>query len=264
MRCIGPAGYICPVASATLDRTSPLPLWAQLEADLQRRMASGEFDERFPTDAELTEAYAVSRHTVREAIRHLNRAGVLRRERGRGTVLNRTEFEQSLGAVYSLFRSVEESGHEQRSEVLSLGPVTAPVAAGQLGLAESAPLVCLERVRFADDAPLALDRTWLPEDVGTPLLDVDFSHTSLYGEMERAVGFRPEEGWERIAPVLPVPADRERLHLRRNQPCFALERLGRYRGRAVEFRNTVIRGDRYRFVADWSAGADRALRLQGA
>ena len=71
---------------ATLDRNSPMPLWAQLEAELRRRVEAGEFDEGFfPTDLELTEAYDVSRHTVREAVRHLNKTGLLKRERGRGT-----------------------------------------------------------------------------------------------------------------------------------------------------------------------------------
>lgn len=103
-----------------LDRTSPMPLWAQLESELKRRLDSGEFDEGpFPTDLVLTDTYEVSRHTVREAIRHLNKTGVLKRERGRGTVINRSEFEQSLGTLYSLFQSVESTGVDQTSEVLS-------------------------------------------------------------------------------------------------------------------------------------------------
>ena len=78
-----------------LDRTDPMPLWAQLEADLRRRIDVGDFgDGRFPTDLELTEGYEVSRRTAREAIRHLNKTGILKRERGRGTVINRSEFEQ--------------------------------------------------------------------------------------------------------------------------------------------------------------------------
>ncbi|MCO4836402.1 MAG: GntR family transcriptional regulator, partial [Acidimicrobiaceae bacterium] len=56
---------------ARLDRSSPLPLWAQLETDLRRRLEDGEFDDAFPTDLMLTEAYEVSRHTVREAVRQL-------------------------------------------------------------------------------------------------------------------------------------------------------------------------------------------------
>ena len=74
-----------------LDRDSSTPLWAQLESLLRQRLESREFDDRFPTEAQLTREYEVSRHTVREAIRHLNRSGVLDRQRGRGTVVNRAE-----------------------------------------------------------------------------------------------------------------------------------------------------------------------------
>lgn len=238
-----------------------MPLWAQLEADLRRRLETGEFDERFPTDLELTEDYDVSRHTVREAIRHLNRDGLLRRERGRGTVLNRAEFEQSLGALYSLFRSIEAAGVEQRSTVLTLEITTEPVAASQLHLDADAPLVYLERIRLADDDPLAVDRAWLPADLAEPLLDVDFTHTALYDELDRVVGVRPNEGWERITPIVPSPGDRRLLELGPDDAAFFLERLGTRDGRRIEWRSTVIRGDRYRFVADWSTGTSTDLRL---
>ena len=244
-----------------LDRTNPMPLWAQLEADLRHRLESGEFDDGFPTDHQLTAEYEVSRHTVREAIRHLNRAGVLRRERGRGTVVNRAEFEQSLGALYSLFQSIESTGVEQRSEVLELDVVTAPVVAEHLELPAEAELVYLERLRRAGDQPLAVDRAWLPADLARPLLDIDFSHTALYDELERTCGVRPNQGWERITPVVPSAGERRLLELDRNDACFSLDRLGERDGRPIEWRNTVIRGDRYRFVANWSRGAASELRL---
>ena len=124
-----------------------MPLWAQLEADLKHRLEAGEFSERFPTDQELVDEYEVSRHTVREAIRHLNRNGILRRERGRGTVVNQQQFEQPLGALYSLFDSIESSGAEQRSDVLQQVTTTDADVADRLGLATDAPLFLLERVR---------------------------------------------------------------------------------------------------------------------
>ena len=238
-----------------------MPLWAQLEAELRRRLDAGEFDDGFPTDAQLVSRYEVSRHTVREAIRQLNKTGVLRRERGRGTVVNRAEFVQPLGGLYSLFRSIESAGVSQTSTVLEMGAVTNAEAASHLGLDEEAELFHLERIRFAGDAPLAVDRAWLPLTLAAPLLDVDFSHTALYDELDRACGIRPNRGWERLMPVLPSFADRDRLGLKRNDAAFFLERLGQHDGDTIEWRTTTIRGDRYRFVADWSSNAGSGLQL---
>ncbi len=238
-----------------------MPLWAQLEVELRRRLESGEFDDGlFPTDLELTAAYEVSRHTVREAIRHLNKAGVLKRERGKGTVINRAEFEQSLGTLYSLFQSVESAGVDQTSKVLTLDTVTDPVAAAQLGLPEDSPLVFLERLRLAGGAPLAIDRAWLPESVAGSLLQVSWEHTALYAELAAAGAPVPNRGWERLTPIIPAPADRVQLGLRKNDAAFFLERLGCRDGQSIEWRHTIIRGDRYRFVTDWSAGGRSELR----
>ena len=249
------------MAPKPLDRSSPMPLWAQLEVELRRRLESGDFaDGVFPTDSELVDDYEVSRHTVREAIRHLNTAGLLTRERGRGTVVNRSEFEQSLGTLYSLFQSVESSGVSQTSQVLELGVVRDTVAARQLGVDEGDELVLLSRLRFAGDEPLAVDRAWLPATIATPLLAVDWTHTALYDELQRAGIAVPNQGWERLTPVVPAAEDRKRLGLGRTEAAFFLERLGSRDGTPIEWRTTIIRGDRYRFVADWSAGSVNALR----
>jgi GntR family transcriptional regulator len=243
-----------------LDRQSPMPLWAQLEAELRRRLDAGEFDDGFPTDNELTQQYAVSRHTVREGVRHLNKAGVLRRERGRGTVVNRSEFEQSLGTLYSLFQSVESTGVEQTSEVLALEVVTDSVAAMHLKLDEDEELVLLSRLRSAGAEPLAIDRAWLPAQVARPLLEIDWTHTALYTELAAADIPVPNQGWERLSPIVPTPADRAKLRIRKSDAAFFLERLGIRDGVAIEWRTTIVRGDRYRFVTEWSAGSRSELR----
>lgn len=253
------------MAATQLDRESPLPLWAQLEEDLRRRIDGGEFSSgQFPTDLELTRAYAVSRHTVREAIRHLNRTGLLRRERGRGTVINQSEFEQSLGTLYSLFNSIESSGAVQRSEVLELTTTIDPAAAAQLGLQPDDRMTLIARLRFADDEPLAIDRAWLPF-VDSGLESIDWSRTALYDELARANLPAPREGWERLTPVVPTAEDRTLLGLKARDAAFFLERLGLDGdGRPVEWRTTIIRGDRYRFVSDWSRGQQSSLRPTAA
>lgn len=244
-----------------LDRQSPMPLWAQLEADLRRRLESGEFDDGFfPTDQQLTETYGVSRHTVREAVRYLNKTGVLKRERGRGTVVNKAEFEQSLGTLYSLFQSVESAGVAQTSEVLQLEVVTDSVAASHLRVHEDTELVLLARLRLAGGVPLAVDRAWLPFRLAEPLLHADWSHTALYVELAKLAGPAPNQGWERLSPIVPSSSDRALLDLRSGEAAFFLERLGCRDDEPIEWRTTILRGDRFRFVTDWSAGGRSELR----
>jgi GntR family transcriptional regulator len=244
-----------------LDRSSSLPLWAQLEAELRQALDAGLFDERFPTDLELTRRYGVSRHTVRDAVGRLQADGLLRRVRGRGTVVERPEFEQRLGALYSLFSSIEAAGVVQRSEVIDMGITENADVASRLELDADAELFRLERIRFADDEPLAIDTAWLPAALGRPLLDADFGHTALYDELQRCCDVRPDRGWERIAPVIPSPAERELLGAHADEAAFQVERVGQHAQRTIEWRVTLIRGDRYRFFADWSTAGNSVLRL---
>lgn len=246
----------------TIDRSSPVPLWSQLLEDLRQRLAAGEFDEQFPTDRELMDSYGVSRHTARDAVRRLADEGLVDRERGRGTFVRARAIEQPLGAIYSLFQSIEAQGHEQHSRVLNLQERTNAEAAGVLGVAPDDPLVFLERVRLLDDEPIAVDCSWLPASFARPLLGVDFTHTSLYGELRsRCGGVAPTSGWERIEPTLPTEQQRRLLGTGSRQAVFAIERLASDDEHALEWRHTVVRGDRYVFVARW-AGSGIATGME--
>lgn len=236
-----------------LDRRSPVPLWAQLLEDLRRRVAGGEFGEGFPTDEELRRDYGVSRQTVREAARRLQADGVIVRARGRGSALAGTVLEQPLQALYSLARTAEDLGLEERSEVLAQRRQRADAAAGPLGLEPSDEVVFVERLRFVGEEPLSLHRSWLPADVARGLLGRDLSSGSLYDALAAACSVRVTGGWERIRPDLPEPALRRLLGLPAGAAVLVVERLALAATRPVEWRHSVVRGDRYSFRAEWSA-----------
>lgn len=235
-----------------LDRDSPMPLWAQLHEDLNRRLAAGAFDQAFPGEMDLVEEYQVSRHTVREALRRLRDLGVLDSTRGRATQV-RKGIEQPLGALYSLFREVEALGMVQTSVVLDQRMTRAPEPAAMLALDADVELFHLERIRLADGEPLAHDEVWLIPALGRSVADVDFGRTALYDELAARADARLTDGTERISAVHPGPIEREQLQLPRGVACLRVERIGRLSGRPVEYRVTTIRGDRYTLVADWSS-----------
>lgn len=235
-----------------MDRSSPMPLWAQLLAALKQRIENGEFRDRFPTDKELIATYGVSRQTVREAIRRLEVDGMLTRQRGRGTTLLKTEFSQSLGTLYSLFQAIEATGVKQTSIVLSKETVKDPAVAKELRLELDTELFFLKRIRLANDVPLAIDRAYLPLNFTQALLEVNFEHTSLYDELAKRSNILPTSGEEHITPVIPSKAERELLQISAKVGAFAIKRISYLNATPLEWRHTIIRGDRYSFESKWN------------
>ncbi|MCW2715737.1 MAG: transcriptional regulator, GntR family with sensor domain protein [Frankiales bacterium] len=243
-----------------LDRSAAVPLWQQVLTDLRQRLADGQFTAAFPGELDLVEQYGVSRHTVREALRRLRAEGIVTAARGRRPRLTPAEVEQPLGALASLFTAVEARGLEQRSIVRRLDVRADGVVASRLGLEESAPLVYLERLRLAGDEPLALDRAWLPADVAAPLLDADFTHTALYDELATYCDIRLSGGQEQVRAVLATSGERRLLNLPPTAALLLVERTGCLNGRPLEFRHTLVRGDRFAVTASLDArGAGLAV-----
>jgi GntR family transcriptional regulator len=234
-----------------LERTSPVPLWAQLADDLRQRVADGEFDQLLPSELELVAEYEVSRNTVREALRRLRDEHLIERQRGRGTSLVDVEIERTMPGTYSLARNIEDQGLAERSEVVTIDTRPAAGAHAALELASGADVVYIERVRFAGDEPLALDRSWLPAEIARPLLRADLTHGSLYDTLLARCDVRVVRGNERITPVVPSVRDRAKLRLPRQAAAFKVERLAYSTDGPVESRSSIVRGDRYRLISTW-------------
>lgn len=238
--------------ATTVDRTLPLPLWAQVADDLTRRVSEGQFDEHFPTDDELCETYGVSRNTAREAVRRLAAEGLVRRQRGRPTAVARPVVEQSIHSLYSLASTVRGQGLEERSEILTTDRRRAtPEPASRLGCGLRDEVVYIERLRYAGAEPIAWDRSWLPANLAAPLLDADLSSGGLYEALSTHCSVRITGGSERIVPVVGGPSERRLLRMPPGVAAFCTERLVTSGDVPVEWRRSVIRGDRYCLVATW-------------
>ncbi|WP_285609903.1 GntR family transcriptional regulator [Actinokineospora globicatena] len=220
--------------------------WQRVQDDLVRRMRAGEFAESFPSEAEVVAEYQVSRTTVRRALQRLRAEGLVTAERGRRPRV-RVEHgvEQPLGTLYSLNASVKTAGLSQRSVVRRLEVHADGVVADHLGLDGSIPLVHLERLRLAGDEPLAIDRVWLPAEHGRGLLSADLTQIGVYAVLERT-GLRLDRARESIRAVAFSPLESTLLG------CgvgLSIHRLSHAQGQPMEWRHTLVRGDRFTLTA---------------
>ncbi|MCS4585722.1 GntR family transcriptional regulator [Clostridium perfringens] len=70
-----------------IDKNSPIPVYYQLKEMIKEKIADGTWQvgQCIASERELTEAYGVSRMTVRQALGELVQEGLLVREKGKGT-----------------------------------------------------------------------------------------------------------------------------------------------------------------------------------
>ena len=138
------------------------PLVQQVTDALRRAVSSGEWPvgARIPAEPALIERFAVSRGTLREAIKALSHAGMLEVRRGDGTyVRTRSEIEGAIGQAYQ-----RHSDQDVMQVRFALDAQAARLAAGVASEAEAEVLraILAERRRAweAEDIEGWIDADW--------------------------------------------------------------------------------------------------------
>lgn len=237
-----------------LDEASTLPLYQQLQRKLRLAIENRVLgaDDALPPERDLAEELNVSRITVRKAIDGLVEEGLLIRKQGSGTfVTNRVE--KNFAKLTSFSEDMRARGRKPRSVWLdrAAGAVT-PGESLTLRSSPGTPVYRFSRIRYADDAPMALEYATVLSDC---LPSVDSVETSLYEALERT-GNRPVRALQRLRAVLLTAEQAQLLKAQEKDAGLLVERVGFLKdGRAVEFSQSFYRGDIYDFVAELSASS---------
>ena len=232
-----------------LSKDDPAPLYLQLQRALRDAIQRRQLlqDDAIPPERDLAEDFDVSRITVRKAIDGLVTEGLLTRRRGAGTFVA-SRVEKSFSKLSSFSEDMLSRGRKPHSEWISksVGAVT-PEESLSLGLSPGALVYRFHRVRYADNATMALEYSTIP---GYCLGSADQVGTSLYEALEKT-GHRPVRALQRLRAVA-FPADHaERLGVKPGDPVLFIERRGFLQdGRAAEFTQSWYRGDAYDVVAE--------------
>lgn len=143
--------------------------------ELERRVLVGIYPSgtQLPGEAQLGASLGVSRTTLREAVGRLVGQGLLRREQGRGTYVQRRpglRISMLLEANLSISDMIRDMGMTPATsdvEVsLELPPQEVGIALGEPGLGQA---LVVRRVRTADGEPAVFSTDYLPVVPGLPL-----------------------------------------------------------------------------------------------
>ncbi|GHO73573.1 GntR family transcriptional regulator [Ktedonobacter sp. SOSP1-85] len=149
-----------------LERSNPLPLYYQLKEVLKQQIQAGHLAPHtaIPSEPELVAQYHVSRATVRQALTELVHEGLLYRQHGRGTFVCEPRVQQRVASELTSFseelrrRGLKPGGMLFVSELVR----GSQQVREQLRLSDEEQVVRLERLRTANDEPVAYEVNYLP------------------------------------------------------------------------------------------------------
>jgi DNA-binding GntR family transcriptional regulator len=235
-------------ASIAVDRLSPVPLYYQVAQQLEQRIESGELPPgtRLNNELVLADQLGVSRPTLRRAIEYLVDRGYLVRKRGLGTQVVHPKMRRPV-ELTSLYDDLALNGKDPRTSVLSLATLPATDAvAHALGIDEGAPVVALERLRYADGEPLAIMRNWIPPG-RVELTAERLERAGLY-QLMRAAGIRPHLASQTIGARAASAAEVRLLHAGKGEPMLTMQRTTYDdAGRSLEVADHLYRASLYSF-----------------
>jgi GntR family transcriptional regulator len=235
----------------TSTAAARVPKYYRLKQELRQEIGQLSPGMGIATERVLSERFGVSRTTVRQALQELAVEGLLQRFQGRGTFVAPPKLTQTL-QLTSYTEDIAATGRRPASRLLDAA-IVRPSAdvAERLRLPKTASVQRLERLRLADDEPMAVEAVYLDAERFHGIAAAMDGGTSLYKVLQETYGVSLVKAEETIETVLASPPEASLLDTGTGLPLLLLTRTSwDEQGRPVEYVRSLYRGDRYRFVAN--------------
>jgi GntR family transcriptional regulator len=240
----------------SIDKESVIPYYVQLRDVLEGQIKEGHWEpgDQLPGEAELCQMFNVSRTVVRQALKEMSYAGLIHREKGRGTFVSEPKI-SSRSLVQSLdgfYQDMDEKGLTTIARVLEQGMVPSNSRVAEyLKIEPMSPVIRIVRLRFIEEEPIVLVTSYLPYDLCRELINADLTRQSLYAFIESHCGLTIARGRRSIDAVAANENEAELLDVALGSPLLLIDSVSFLKdGTPVEYFHGLFRSDRLRFEAD--------------
>ncbi len=229
-----------------------IPIYYRIFDELYNEIRDGVYQEgdRFPSESELCAKYKVSRGTVREALKMLFRQGFLLRERGRGTFVTETKIEQDAHKLMGFTELMRMNEKVAKAKILEI-TIKYPGNRIQklLELEENNQIVKIQRLRYGDDEPLIIERSYFVYKIFKPFLSYDLENESIYELMYRESDFRLGIAQQSIEAVIAGPEESKLFVIDPGSPLLLIKRLIRLEDNTLfQYSEDMYRSDKLKFT----------------
>ena len=225
-----------------------IPKHVELREKLRSRFQRMAPNSLIPSARELAKTYKVSAMTVRQALVALQQEGMIHSVPGLGTFVSDHRMSKRLTFV-SFSQEVSERGMTPSSKIVSAIKTTVKdqAIAESLNISLGDPVYKVERVRFADKIPMALEESFISAALIPGLLDQNLAE-SLYDILKNTYEKPVTRAECVVSPINLTKRQADLLDTEIKSAALNFVVIAYdSRGRALERCSSIKRGDRYDF-----------------
>jgi GntR family transcriptional regulator len=245
---------------------SSIPRHQQIADQLRTEINDGEFTagDKLPSEKRLCDYFKVSRITVRQALKALENEGLIYKKQGLGAFVREEPATPNLVQLTDFNEDMRRAGLSSSSKLLWHGKVAGDDKVNSiLEIPPEKSLMRLDRIRFANNIPVAFDRTWLPVSYGHLLLDQDLEQRTIYEILEDEYDIPIKAGRYSITASLATKEIADHLGMNEHDPVLEINRCSRTNGGKKVYFQTRYNNPKYityemeLFRADGDEGSSR-------
>lgn len=239
-----------------LDKNNPKPLYAQLEDILRLAITNGEWQpsQLIPSENELGKQYGISRMTVRSVITTLVKEGLLYRVQGKGTFVAAPKISANSPAYIGIREQLEEQGYTIKTEIIDFKIINGNRNICQhLNVPPSSPLVFIKRVRYANNEPVSIHLSYVPQHLCPGLTLERIEHEQLCDVLKNDYSLAIDSVHETLESILATEEEARLLGIQKGYPLLLLDEITKTAtGITFEYHKILFRGDKIKLSFDYS------------
>lgn len=238
-----------------IDHKSQIPYYIQVKDVIREQIRSRIWqpNDQLPSEAELCDAFNVSRTVIRQALQDLIHDGLIIRRKGKGSFVAPAKIsEQLVQKLTGFYHDMVAQGYHPVTHVLKQEVIPSPPkVAANLGIPAGTPVIEIVRLRFVEDTPIVLVSSYLPHALCPGLATDDLSNQSLYDLLEKNHHLYIARG-RRVMQAVPAPENEAQLlQVEKGAPLFLLDSISYLEDDTpIEYYYAYHRGDRSQFEVE--------------
>ncbi|HCL90016.1 MAG TPA: hypothetical protein DHW70_01635 [Candidatus Atribacteria bacterium] len=226
-------------------------LHVQIERAIQNKVNNREwsYDEKIPSERELSKIYKVSRITIRSALDDLVRKNILYRIQGKGTFVAIPKVEHKISKLSGFTEDVKKQGFEPSTKIIRKERILATKSISEkLNVNIGENIYYIERIRYGNQEPWIFEKNYFPEKYCQNLISIDLNNKSIYTILENKYNIQLEYGKEIIQAILINPLESEYLKIPVGSAGLLMERISYdINNNIVEWSQSICNANRCKF-----------------